>query len=816
MNGTQVASLYADIGADLSGFKKGMGQFDDMLHKAGGGLSSFTGMITKGLLGATAAGVGGLAALTAGIVSVTGDAADMQQAVANIAANMTLTGEETAKVADLVNDLGIDPKLKVTATESAEAIDMLGKNGLNLQQIMDGAARSTVLLANSTGGDFGKAADIATDVMAQFGIEAKDMMTAVNQITGVTQKSKFDIDSYGLAVAQAGGVAASVGVSFEDFNATIAAISPLFASGSDAGTSYKTFLQRLVPSTKPATKAMKELGIITADGANQFFDASGQMKGMAEIAGILNKAFVGLTEEQKINYASTIFGTDAMRAAFAIADGGAESINKLKGEIGKTDAEQAAATRMNTLSGVMEIFWGVIDSLKIQIGQGFLPVAQRLTEKLTDLATNYGPQVVEWAKQFSEQIEVLFNYIMAAVEDGDTMNDWLTHMHPLLKDAVLGTIDFINAVKEFLPVVKDAIGTAAGFIESIGGITTVLKIVGGIMAGSAVLSILSWVGTIVSAIGTIGSFIGGITGIGGALSAVLAFFNPVGLAIAAVGVAAGGLYLAWKNNFLGIQDITYGVMEKVKGWFAGLQPSIDALKNQFYEWGKVALNKVSEGFNAAKTAVQAELQRVMSDVKEHGASYAAGAFAGRMYDAARETALNFGRGLLAAAPTLRNDVAGALNAVTAEFNNVVSWLHTYVWDTMKNIGSRVASGMADGIRSGISDISSALSYIQSLFTGSSIPVGPPGSIGGHASGGMMTAGGRTWVGERGPEIVDLPAGSYVHNNAESMSMMGGSSSRIDVYIHANGTMPTDRAAIRQLAIELQREMGMNGGRVVFG
>jgi len=38
----------------------------------------------------------------------------------------------------------------------------------------------------------------------------------------------------------------------------------------------------------------------------------------------------------------------------------------------------------------------------------------------------------------------------------------------------------------------------------------------------------------------------------------------------------------------------------------------------------------------------------------------------------------------------------------------------------------------------------------------------------RASGG--SASGLTWVGEKGPELVDLPGGSYVHNNAESQRM----------------------------------------------
>lgn len=47
---------------------------------------------------------------------------------------------------------------------------------------------------------------------------------------------------------------------------------------------------------------------------------------------------------------------------------------------------------------------------------------------------------------------------------------------------------------------------------------------------------------------------------------------------------------------------------------------------------------------------------------------------------------------------------------------------------------------------------------------------PPGVYTG-ATGGRRS--GLTWVGERGAELVDLPPGSFVHNNRESMAMAGG-------------------------------------------
>lgn len=48
-----------------------------------------------------------------------------------------------------------------------------------------------------------------------------------------------------------------------------------------------------------------------------------------------------------------------------------------------------------------------------------------------------------------------------------------------------------------------------------------------------------------------------------------------------------------------------------------------------------------------------------------------------------------------------------------------------------------------------------------------------GLLGGRASGGSMFGSGLTWVGEKGPELVNLPSGSFVHNNKKSEQMASG-------------------------------------------
>lgn len=413
-------------------------------------------------LAAGAAAATAVAGVTAAVVVGVGKAADMEQQVADIASIMGKTYEEAKPLKDLITQLGIDPGLKVDATEAADAIQMLARNGLSMTEILDGAARSTVLLANATNADFGTAADIATDVMSLFKISAEDMSKAVNGITSVTTNSKFAIDDYALALAQGGGVAAAAGVSFEDFNATIAAISPYFAGGSDAGTSFKVMLQRLVPASQSAESAMQALGLITADGANQFFDASGNMKSMEEVAGLLQGALSGLTEEQRNAALSTIFGTDAMRAAVALADVGAAGFSALAGSMAQVDAEAAAATRMDTFSGQLEILQGIIDGLLLQIGDAFLPSLRSLTEWAIAFVDAHGPAVLEWfsglAGWLESGIPIFFEWSQKAVwAIGEVLN-WLQG----------GDEQFVNLRQiwgQVTAIIADVIGQALAFVR---------------------------------------------------------------------------------------------------------------------------------------------------------------------------------------------------------------------------------------------------------------------------------------------------------------------------------------------------------------
>lgn len=350
-----MAGEFVPSGVEL--LAKNLGGFLSDLNKANNAIaelgvkSGFSPSIVPGLQGlgnvildigakATAVAAGGIAALGAGLIAVSAKgtvmAADLEQGIANIAATSGKTVQQIAPLKGLIENLALDPKLKVTTDEATQAIQALTKQGLDMTAILDGAGKATVALSNATGGEFGTSASLTAGIMKAFNVDAKNLTTVIDGITGVTTNSKFTVDDYALAFAQAGAVAANLGVDLNDFNAVMASTASSFSSGSDAGTSFKTLLLRLSAPTAEMKAVMQEYGI-------SLFDAEGKMRSMKDIVTQLNTVLQGnVTVTQTVGGATKQQVAEAERAQKAIPDlthsieQQTQKLDILKGELGLT------------------------------------------------------------------------------------------------------------------------------------------------------------------------------------------------------------------------------------------------------------------------------------------------------------------------------------------------------------------------------------------------------------------------------------------------------------------------------------------------
>lgn len=349
------------------------------------------------------ANIGGLESIAAGAASAIGGATLMNKFIGfegqinATAAVLDATEDQFKSLKKTAIDLGSTTKF--TAEEAASGMLMLAKNNLVVEDTMK-AIPGVLSLAAASGADLSLAADLATDIMANFGFEASQLPGIMDKITGATVKSKFDIQKLAYALANTTSVANNAKIPFLDTVTALAAISPSFASGEKAGSSYKWFLKRLIPDTKEATDTMRALGLITASGGNAFFDATNTLKSMAEVSDILAKALDGLNPKQRTKAIANIFGGDAEDAASAFAKIGSVKFNELKQAIDSVDAGGIARKRMQGLVGSTRLLSSALDSLVIKIlDSGIADLIAGVADAATKMATAIGG-APKWIKTF--------------------------------------------------------------------------------------------------------------------------------------------------------------------------------------------------------------------------------------------------------------------------------------------------------------------------------------------------------------------------------------------------------------------------------
>lgn len=386
--GTAVKRAIADVG----GFQKVMGA---------AGISGSTIAKAAGL------GIGG--AVVAGLVVATKKAAEFEKQLSGINAVSGATPKQMDQIRAKALQLGKETQF--SATDSAMAIEELVKAGISIPDVMNGAADATVALAAAGGIELPEAATIASNAMNQFNLNASDLGGVVDNIAGAANASAIDVTDLGHSLSQVGAVANLAGLSFKDTATAIALMGNAGIKGSDAGTSLKTMLQNLQPQTEKQSSLFEELGIITEDGSNRFFDAQGKVKSFAQISGVLAGALKGQTTQQKLMTLQTIFGTDAIRAAAIAADAGASGVNKMATSMDKMTAADVAKKRMDNLAGSFEQLSGSLETGLLVIGSPIVKILRDIVDALTE-GVNAG---IAWIENIGKKMGPGFKDLGGAI-----------------------------------------------------------------------------------------------------------------------------------------------------------------------------------------------------------------------------------------------------------------------------------------------------------------------------------------------------------------------------------------------------------------
>lgn len=647
-------NLTLDTGEFLAGSTKAqgaLGKLQDQMKSLGDRWTQ-TGKTLSTRISLPIAGLG------AGIIKV---AADFESGMNRVAISTKAPAAEMEGMRKLALRIGKDTTFG--ATEASDAMDMLAKNGLSAKQILDGAATAAVNLASAAGSDLSPAANAITDVMQQFKLTAGELPGVVNQITGAVNESKLDFVDFAGAISQAGGVAASSGVSFKDFNAVIAGTSSLFGSGSDAGTSFKTFITSLSGNSEAASKKIAAMGL-------RFYDAQGNLRSMGEVADELRTKLGGLSEEARTSELKGIFGVDAMRTAIGLMDLGSAGLDKIAGKIATTDAAAQSAQRLRGFSGQLEELKGAVETLAIAIADtGLLKAVTRIVSGLANLIS-----------RLSETNPFLIKLAVGVVA-------LTAAMGPLM--LIMGTLG-----ATLLPL----------FLSRLSPI------------GLAISAFINPVGTLVAVLGRLALSLGGMTILQTLAPMLLRFLGPIGLLI----TAGTLIYQNWDKiapvltNFKSKAEAAFSAFsaEANKALGPEMTKLVKEAGDAFSELWKGPLGAELEGASSRLSKVTGEFQTIVTkDLGELGGRFEevfskftkiAGTdlialasngiktltdFFGQIKQGIKEFNSAF-ETAKAAIDAYQNAIAGFENAVKGILSRMVNSIQTWITDKLGGIWTR--------------------------------------------------------------------------------------------------------------------------------
>lgn len=416
--------------------------------------------------------------------------------------NLDKGDEQLAALRAQARKLGAETMFSAGDAASGQAF--LAMAGFTPKAIM--AAMPGLLdMAKAGDMDLGRTADIASNILGGFRLDASQMSNVADILTKAFTTSNTSLEMLGETMKYVGPVAATAGMGLEEAAAMAGLLGNVGIQSSQAGTTLRAMLSRLAAPEKKAAKAMESLGIQTRD-------AHGNLRNITAVLADVANATEKMGSGKRLEIFKHIFGEEpAAGMAELINQAGAGGILKYL-EVVQNHAGAAGRTAKvmaDNLTGDLDELFSGIDEVRIELFDQQSGALREFVQGLTEMVGRLGAWVRENPKLTAQILKMAAGLgLIMATMGGLT----------LMLASILGPFAMVRYGMMLLG------------IKSLGAVTA-LKAVG---------SVLLWIGR-------------------------LAMANPIGLLITALVVGAVLIYKNWDA----VKAYLLGLWAELKAGFSG-------------------------------------------------------------------------------------------------------------------------------------------------------------------------------------------------------------------------------------------------------
>lgn len=326
--------------------------------------------------------------------------ADFEKAMTNSLAIMgNVSDEMRGKMSTAARDVAKTSTF--SAREAAESYYFLASAGMSAAQSIEGLPRVTKF-AQAGNFDLALATDLLTDAQSALGLSSKDTATSMANMTRVSDVlvkantlANASVQQFSEALTNKAGAALRLlGKEVEEGAAVLAVYADQGNKGAGAGESLNIVLRDLQRANVENRKAFDAAGI-------SVFDASGEMRNMADIVSDLEKYLGGMSDEQKRTALTMLGFQERSISATASLIGTSEAIRRYEQEL-----RNAAGITEDVAAKQLKSFWAQLELLKNKL----IDVAIGLSETLIPILKD---QVVPIIENVVNSLANLFNWFRA-------------------------------------------------------------------------------------------------------------------------------------------------------------------------------------------------------------------------------------------------------------------------------------------------------------------------------------------------------------------------------------------------------------------
>lgn len=353
-----------------------------------------------------------LSLMTGGFVSVYGAIrifgktidilASFDHAMKEVGAISKANGSEFANLRAKAIELG--ESTVHTQTQVAQGMKFLAMAGLESGQILK-TIGPTLDLATASGIGLARAADISTNVMTAFGIEAKHSTAVMDDLITVLHGSNTNMTQLGDAIKYVGPIASTLGIPLKNVAAAVGTLSNAGLQGSMAGTGLRMTLMRLVDPSREASEALARLGINSNDVNPALVGLEGALLKLSTAQGLATEAV-------------NIFGIRQAAAAQVLIRGldTYGSLNEAL-EANSGAAREAAKEMGSSLQSAITMLSSAVAGLIQGIGDAGLTSVIRAAVDVLTMFTRHLKDVTDFMQEFKvvgKSVEVVIVALSAA------------------------------------------------------------------------------------------------------------------------------------------------------------------------------------------------------------------------------------------------------------------------------------------------------------------------------------------------------------------------------------------------------------------